>query len=1032
LTKYNHSTHVINGNNYYSTPNSSSHLSTHRSSILNLQENPQSTLYNGNRNKNTSTNNNLISVSTNNSNNRLGQFTIAQLNVRSYSSHAILIHDLVLENDIDIFCMNETFLKNGQSMYIINGYSNCRFDRTFKGNGGVAILYKSFFSCKMFIFENAESIASNPNVEVVAIVLQYKFNKSFIVASVYRVPIYDNFTLSKDMETFDLIFNDLLSSRKCVFILGDFNLRTDVSYNRLADILHSHSLSQLVIEPTRGNSLLDLIITNSENLIHNIQVSEPHISDHRLVSSILSFQKINWPKKTITFRNFPAINNEFIVSDLDNVESVSDEIGTSNLVNYFCHNLISTFDTYSPYHSKTFTEYPNKLYLSNETSKLKLYRAKLYKKYTDTGYDFYKDSYDVVNDEVKLKIKSDTVDAFNLRIANKGLYAAVNSVIKLHKKSDSKFSMNVNTMNNYFCKISTDFNLHDFSYLPAILSNTNIPSEDFILQNVNRYELNSVWKSFNNKSNPSIDILGLAPIMIKIALSSNNIHEQLLQLINCSINEAVVPDQLKISKIIPLAKIASPTDPSHLRPIALQCLIGKIIEKCVYRQLNYFVQKHDLLSKLQFGFRSKHSATHAQIALTDTLIKAMDIGHISIILSLDLTKAFDKLPRTLLLKKLEWYRINSPWIASFLNNRGQFVFHDNNYSDIKFTNLGVPQGSTLGPFLFALFINDLPNHIKNCLVIIFADDTTLIISGSPESIKFLLQKLSEDVNNIFKWMFANKMEINPSKTQLLVVGRPHIVKSLGHISIKIGDVTIHASSSIKILGLLIESSLDWSQHIHSLTRKCNSVLWSLYPIQHLLSISNRKIIVNAYVLSIINYMSIIWGTSGKGHVKAVESIIRRAGRFVLGLKKFDSVKNIITNDLKWLFPSYLYQYEVLKMAQTIVNRNCPPFFFDYLQFNNVNTINTRSKSYNYISNSPATKIGKRAFYFQGSQQWISLSDVNLRETTNFVTFKKQLKQFILDKQSNSCYNYDDIDMSNYDDIIERVANNNKSNETMQS
>lgn len=231
--------------------------------------------------------------------------------------------------------------------------------------------------------------------------------------------------------------------------------------------------------------------------------------------------------------------------------------------------------------------------------------------------------------------------------------------------------------------------------------------------------------------------------------------------------------------------------------------------------------------------------------------------------------------------------------------------------------------------------------------------------------------------------------------------------------------TIKPSKSIKILGLIIDSSLEWTEHIQSLTKKCNSVLWSLYPIQKLLTVNNRKEIANAYILSKISYMSIIWGSAGKKYITAVESILRRVSRFVLGLRKYDSVKTIITADLKWLLPEYLYKFEILKMAHSILYDKCPPYFYNYLNTDNINSITTRRNKYQFTKYIPVTKQGTRSFSHQGSQQWISLPSY-LKSIDNSITFKKHLKEFILAEQAASCYVYD-IDISDYDMIIERVV-----------
>ena len=121
--------------------------------------------------------------------------------------------------------------------------------------------------------------------------------------------------------------------------------------------------------------------------------------------------------------------------------------------------------------------------------------------------------------------------------------------------------------------------------------------------------------------------------------------------------------------------------------------------------------------------------------------------------------------------------------------------------------------------------------------------------------------------------------------------------------------------------------------------------------------TNRKLIVNAFILPVINYMSIIWGTANAAVVKIIESLVRRCGRFVLNLRKFDCVKLEISEKLKWLFPVNTYQYEILKLAYSIINKSCPPYFLNYLD-ENINLKNTRNKQYVSIQQ-PLTNYGRR-------------------------------------------------------------------------
>jgi len=239
------------------------------------------------------------------------------------------------------------------------------------------------------------------------------------------------------------------------------------------------------------------------------------------------------------------------------------------------------------------------------------------------------------------------------------------------------------------------------------------------------------------------------------------------------------------------------------------------------------------------------------------------------------------------------------------------------------------------------------------------------------------------------------MQLNVEKTQMILIGSPAVIKSIGSVSVEVGGHVITSVDKIKSLGLIIDSELKWLDHVKLKTREGNSVLWSLWPMQSSISEFNRKLIVNSYILPVISYMSVIWGTANTAIVKLIESIIRRSGRFVLGLQKYDNVKLDITDKLKWLFPVNIYQFEVLKLANAIINKTCPPYFYNYLKLE-FNLKNTRNKEYVNCSH-PVTKYGRRCFSYNAILALPILNNIDC-SSTNGKVFNSKIKKYLLDKQ----------------------------------
>ena len=235
-----------------------------------------------------------------------------------------------------------------------------------------------------------------------------------------------------------------------------------------------------------------------------------------------------------------------------------------------------------------------------------------------------------------------------------------------------------------------------------------------------------------NKSSKGID--GISNNLIKTA--KYVFAKPLTLLINQMLYSGIFPEQQKVSKIIPLHKANDKLLLTNYRPIALLPSISKIFEYILLEQLtNHFI-KNKLLSPQQYDFRTKHSTELAALNLVDHLTYKLDNGIILINIYIDLSKAFDTLIHRILLDKLSYYGINGVaknLLQSYLSHRHQVVDFNGSTSDTLEIKTGVPQGSVLGPFLFSVYINDLPSCTDKFNMIMYADDTTLFcdINGNP-------------------------------------------------------------------------------------------------------------------------------------------------------------------------------------------------------------------------------------------------------------------------------------------------------------
>jgi hypothetical protein len=286
-----------------------------------------------------------------------------------------------------------------------------------------------------------------------------------------------------------------------------------------------------------------------------------------------------------------------------------------------------------------------------------------------------------------------------------------------------------NCFNKFFTTIADSISddIHPTVRPPECPFNNDTPLFSLTVTPICHFEILTTFNELNSKRSEDYN----GPSMHFLKTLTLQLIKPLTHIFNLSFSQGVVPSQLKIAKVVPIFKSGDPLLIDNYRPISLLSNFSKILEKIVCNRLSKFLTANKIISNSQFGFRKKHSTIHPILHLINEVTNASNSKKFTLAIFCDLRKAFDTCDHEILIKKLQKIGIRNTelkWFVSYLSGRTQFVYISGVESTMLDIKKGVPQGSILGPLLFLLYINDLP-ECSALLTFLFADDTTLLASG---------------------------------------------------------------------------------------------------------------------------------------------------------------------------------------------------------------------------------------------------------------------------------------------------------------
>ena len=368
--------------------------------------------------------------------------------------------------------------------------------------------------------------------------------------------------------------------------------------------------------------------------------------------------------------------------------------------------------------------------------------------------------------------------------------------------------------------------------------------------------LTEIYKLISASESKQCPLDSIPTFLLKLCF--NELGPIITNLVNLSLSEGIFPSSFKQALVQPLLKkpSLSTDDLNNFRPISNLIFISKILEKVVASRIQSHLSSNSLSSSFQSAYRIFHSTETNLLKIHNDLILAMDRGEVTSLILLDLSAAFDTVDHSILLTRLQnWFGLDGlslDWFSSYLSLRSQAVSINDSISAFSTLSCGVPQGSVLGPLLFTLYTTPLGSVIsKNSLKYhLYADDTQLYISFTPTNAALSLESLTTTFNDILSWMNLNKLLLNPSKTEFLLIGtKQQRLKFSDLTNLSLSNDIIPVSSSARNLGFIFDSDMSFSDQINSVSKSCHFHIRDIRRIRHLLPLSTATALANSLVSS---------------------------------------------------------------------------------------------------------------------------------------------------------------------------------------
>jgi len=794
----------------------------------------------------------------NNKNNNINKnaITMMNINVQCLATKINQIqYILKTESNISIMCITEHWMTEDtvKTLNFPNYSVSACYCRTSFTHGGVLILTKNSLTTKTL---DLSSYNNEKCIETCAVVIP---QLNCIIVAVYHPPNSDNDVFIERMEE---IINHIKNTHKIknLFVIGDFNIcinEVSTVKEEFLTTLSEQGLYPIFKQPTRveGTRCIDNIFVDKFQQVKEAQMVNMHLGDHlaQHASFFLGSEKEKQELikiRKINFKNIQTLKH--VLQNKDWSPIYKKNVDAENSYTLFHTIFMSSYNQAFP--EITVKKSTSDIILKWETEKLKKMKNQLDAIHTIievTKEDKYKEMYKELKKEFYLQVDQAKREAYQ-RFINKSenKVSAAWKVVKTETGKATHKKVNKNAphsqdLNNFFIKagsLSPD-NLKQKNPTNLVqISTTNTMS----LGKVNEYEVSKTIGNLKNKETK--DIYGVSMKLLKEV--EPIITKPICTIINKCLQEGYFPIELKYAKVVPIFKKGDQNICSNYRPVSILPTMSKVFEMIIKEKLMTYLIEENLLTEYQHGYLKQRSTTTALLSVIQEIINSFDQKQFTQIAFCDLSKAFDTVHHQILTQKLEKYGIcdrPKKLITSYLQQRQQQVHFNDTISDWKEIERGVPQGSVLGPLLFLIYINDLPQNVPTGSMVLYADDTSFVNRNSNlENLKKTTKMVLEDAQY---WFTANNLQLNKEKTNILTF-----------YTRRNNEIT---GKTMNFLGVTLSETLMWTEHISLLKKKLANSLYCLKVVSKHLPSDETRNVYFAYFHSMATYGIIIWGVSNE-------------------------------------------------------------------------------------------------------------------------------------------------------------------------